>query len=93
LRFSQELDIYRNMKTEFFDALKSTDKGDPEATREAILKVVDAVEPPLRFFLGSHNLPQVRATYAERLATWEAWADISNGAQKIQREPVTSEIG
>jgi NADP-dependent 3-hydroxy acid dehydrogenase YdfG len=93
LRFSQELDIYRTMKTEFFDVLKSTDKGDPEATREAILKVVDAVEPPLRFFLGSHNLAQVRATYAERLATWEAWADISNGAQKKQREPVTSEIG
>jgi hypothetical protein len=30
-------------------------------------------ESPLRFFLGSHNLPWVRAAYADRLAAWEAW--------------------
>jgi hypothetical protein len=35
----------------------------------------------LRFNLGSNNLPWVRAAYAERLATWEAWEDVSNSAQ------------
>ena len=43
------------------------ERGDPNATPEAIFKIVDAENPPLRFFLGSHNLPWVRAAYAERL--------------------------
>jgi NADP-dependent 3-hydroxy acid dehydrogenase YdfG len=82
LRFSQELDIYKNLKSNFFDVLKSIDKGDPEATPDAIFKLVDTDQPPLRLFLGSHNLPQVRAAYAERLATWEAWENVSIAAQR-----------
>jgi NADP-dependent 3-hydroxy acid dehydrogenase YdfG len=82
LRFSQELDIYKNLKSNFFDVLKSIDKGDPEATPDAIFKLVDTDQPPLRIFLGSHNLPQVRAAYAERLATWEAWENVSIAAQR-----------
>jgi NADP-dependent 3-hydroxy acid dehydrogenase YdfG len=82
LRFSQELDVYKGLKSNFFDVLKSIDKGDPEATPDAIFKVVDTDQPPLRLFLGSHNLPQVRAAYAERLATWEAWENVSIAAQK-----------
>lgn len=81
LKFAQSLDIYKDFNTQFFDVLESIDRGDPAATPEAIFKLVDAGEPPLRLFLGSHNLPQVRAAYAERLATWEAWAEVSNAAQ------------
>jgi hypothetical protein len=57
------------------------DRGDPNATPEAIFKIVDEENPPLRFFLGSHNLPWVRVAYAERLATWEEWESVSNSAQ------------
>ena len=57
------------------------ERGDPNATPEAIFKIVDTENPPLRFFLGSQNLPWVRAAYAERLATWEAWESVSNSAQ------------
>jgi len=42
---------------------------------------VDAEDPPLRFIFGSTGLPMVRATYADRLATWEAWEAVSNAAQ------------
>lgn len=41
------------------------DKGDPRATPDAMFKLVDAENPPLRLFLGSHNLPWVRAAYAD----------------------------
>lgn len=37
--------------------------------------------PPHLAFLGSHNLPWVRAAHADRLATWEAWESVSNSAQ------------
>jgi hypothetical protein len=55
--------------------------GDPEATGPAILKVVDATNPPLRIFLGSSGLPMTRAEYARRIETWEKWNDVSIEAQ------------
>lgn len=83
LKFAADLDIYTDFKAEFFDTLKSMERGDPNATPEAVFKIVDAEHPPLRFFLGSHCLPSVRAAYAERLATWEKWESVSNAAQAV----------
>jgi NAD(P)-dependent dehydrogenase (short-subunit alcohol dehydrogenase family) len=47
--------------------------GDPDATGPAILKLVDADEPPLRCFFGADALGMVRPDYESRLATWEEW--------------------
>jgi len=55
--------------------------GDPLATGPAILKVVDAKEPPLRVFFGTAGLPLTRAEYAKRLETWEQWNDVAVEAQ------------
>jgi NAD(P)-dependent dehydrogenase (short-subunit alcohol dehydrogenase family) len=55
-------------------------RGDPEATAEAILTVVDAADPPLRIFLGVGPLAMIREEYAQRLATWEQWNDVSERA-------------
>src|SRR6267154_4833549 len=55
--------------------------GDPDATGPAILKVVDAKDPPLRIFFGSGGLPLTRAEYARRIETWEKWNDVSVEAQ------------
>lgn len=81
LKFAPGLDVYTDFKTQFMGGLRTMERGNPEATPEALFNVVDAENPPLRFFLGSHCLPWVRAAYADRLATWEAWADVSNSAQ------------
>jgi NAD(P)-dependent dehydrogenase (short-subunit alcohol dehydrogenase family) len=55
--------------------------GDPDATGQAILKVVDAKDPPLRIFFGSGGLPMTRAEYARRIETWEKWNGVSLQAQ------------
>jgi NAD(P)-dependent dehydrogenase (short-subunit alcohol dehydrogenase family) len=55
--------------------------GDPEATGAAILKVVDATDPPLRIFFGSGGLPMTRAEYARRIEMWEKWNPVSIEAQ------------
>ncbi|SDT63438.1 NADP-dependent 3-hydroxy acid dehydrogenase YdfG [Mucilaginibacter mallensis] len=81
LKFAAGLDIYEDFKTNFFGRLRGMERGDPNATPEAIFKIVDAENPPLRFNLGSHNLPWVRAAYAERLATWEEWNAVATAAQ------------
>ena len=61
-------------------SLASMEDGDPEATTEAILKLVDTNDPPLRLGIGNSILPRARVAYAERLAEWEAWEEVSNAA-------------
>jgi NAD(P)-dependent dehydrogenase (short-subunit alcohol dehydrogenase family) len=86
LKFAPALDAYTDLRTQIMERLKSSEGGDPRATPPALFAVVDAAEPPLRFFLGSQNLPWVRAAYAERLATWEQWAPVSEAAQGVPRQ-------
>ncbi len=59
----------------------TVEAGDPQATADAILKIVDAQAPPLRFFVGTEGLPAARAAYANRLSVWEQWEAVSNAAQ------------
>lgn len=59
----------------------ASDPGDPRATAAALLRIVDAPDPPLRVFFGPAGLPMVKREYAERLATWEAWNDVALAAQ------------
>ena len=75
------MDVYADFKKQFFEGLKDMERGDPDATPQALFQVVDAENPPLRFNLGSHNLSWTRAAYEERLTTWEAWNTISSSAQ------------
>ncbi|MES2222360.1 MAG: SDR family NAD(P)-dependent oxidoreductase [Acidobacteriota bacterium] len=74
------LEPYTEFRKQFLTRLASVERGDPAATAEAVLKLVDADDPPLRFGLGTSILPRARDAYAERLATWEAWEDVSNMA-------------
>ncbi|WP_022821664.1 SDR family NAD(P)-dependent oxidoreductase [Hymenobacter norwichensis] len=83
LRFATGLAAYAEFKNHFFAGLSRLERGNPAATPAALFAVVDAEQPPLRLFLGSHNLPAVRAAYAERLATWEAWETVANAAQGV----------
>ena len=78
---AEGLEIYAGLKAQIFEHMKTMDKGDPNATPDAMFKMVDADAPPLRLFLGSHNLALVRAAYADRLAEWEAWESVAVSAQ------------
>ena len=85
LKMAPGMDVYADLRKEVFGHLQGQKQGDPEATAEAVLKLVDAQNPPLRLMLGDQNLPQVRASYADRIATWEAWEEVSNAAQGAAR--------
>jgi NAD(P)-dependent dehydrogenase (short-subunit alcohol dehydrogenase family) len=54
--------------------------GDPVATRDAVLKVVDAAEPPLRIFFGDGPLATATHDYESRLAQWREWEPVSIAA-------------
>lgn len=72
---------YNDFKQQLMAGLTKVERGNPEATAEAILKLVDAEKPPLRLILGTVSLPHIRSVYADRIATWEAWEKVSNAAQ------------
>ena len=55
--------------------------GSPEASAAALLKVVDADEPPLRVFFGTSPLATAKADYEERLRGWEQWQPVAELAQ------------
>jgi NADP-dependent 3-hydroxy acid dehydrogenase YdfG len=81
LKVAAGLDAYAEVRGALFARAGEFELGDPQATLPAILTVIDAEKPPLRFFLGTEGMPVARAAYAERLAIWEAWEDVSNPAQ------------
>jgi NAD(P)-dependent dehydrogenase (short-subunit alcohol dehydrogenase family) len=55
--------------------------GDPEASAQAVLKIVDADEPPLRAFFGTAPLGIAEKDYESRLATWREWQPVAELAQ------------
>ena len=55
--------------------------GDPVATAAAVLRAVDAEEPPLRLFLGRDALAMAEDAYARRLAGWRQWQPVAELAQ------------
>jgi len=83
LKFAAGMEIYSDLKTQFFGRLKDMERGDPNATPQALFQIVDLENPPLRFNLGSQNLSWVRAAYEERLALWEKWDAVSSSAQAL----------
>jgi NAD(P)-dependent dehydrogenase (short-subunit alcohol dehydrogenase family) len=51
--------------------------GDPAAAAQALLKVVDFDNPPLRVLFGQGFYPMIQQVYADRLKTWADWQDLS----------------
>jgi NAD(P)-dependent dehydrogenase (short-subunit alcohol dehydrogenase family) len=68
-----EMDVYDPMREGRKRQIGARRRGDPEATGAAILKLVDAEEPPLRCFFGATAFEMVRPDYERRLAGWEEW--------------------
>ncbi len=80
LQSSVPIAVYDGVRATLAEMLKPEDMGDPAATSAAILKLVDAENPPLRLILGD-LFPMVREIYADRIRTWEAWDDVARAAK------------
>jgi len=59
------------------DGVKPENIGDPFSTIEALASLVDVEKPPLRLFLGKLAYPWTQYTYAEKLASWDQWKEVS----------------
>lgn len=77
---SKSIDAYNDVKKAFQESSTEDFYGKPEATTDAVLKLIDSENPPLRLFLGKVGYPWVKQVYEGRLAEWEAWKDVSAAA-------------
>lgn len=71
---------YNQLKSDFQASITDGFYGQPEATTQAMLKIIDSKNPPLRMFLGKNAFPLVKKVYADRLAEWESWNDVAVAA-------------
>ena len=74
---SEELAEYADVRKAAASRPSADNPSDPTATRGAILKVVDAENPPLRIFFGTAPLDIATKDYESRLATWNEWQPVS----------------
>lgn len=77
---SDAIEAYADVREEAAKRPSAADPGQPEATRVAILKVVDAENPPLRIFFGKAPLGIAERDYESRLQTWREWQSVSEEA-------------
>lgn len=78
-RHSTPLPAYEEFRRKAQEARKARvgTPGNPSASGAAILKIVDAEQPPLRAFLGDGVLALAKADYASRIAEWEQWQPVA----------------
>jgi NAD(P)-dependent dehydrogenase (short-subunit alcohol dehydrogenase family) len=80
-RHAQQSDAYAALHEAAGQRRAGNTPGDPEASAEAVLRIVDAQEPPLRCFFGTAPLGIAEQDYASRLATWREWQPVAELAQ------------
>jgi NAD(P)-dependent dehydrogenase (short-subunit alcohol dehydrogenase family) len=77
---TQAMPEYDKLKADFQAGFPEDFFGNPAATSEAIIKLVDAEHPPLHFFLGKKAYLWVKKEYKTRFDEWDKWNDVSVAA-------------
>lgn len=77
---TQATPLYEKVKADLLASFGPDFFGDPKVTADAVLKLVDSENPPLRLFLGKISHPFVKQSYEKRWAEWDAWKDVAEQA-------------
>jgi NAD(P)-dependent dehydrogenase (short-subunit alcohol dehydrogenase family) len=80
-RHAEPLEAYRPLHEAAQQRRAGNTPGDPTASAAALMRIVDAGEPPLRTFFGTAPLTIAERDYAARLATWREWQPVAELAQ------------
>lgn len=75
------IEAYTPLKEAFFKGSENPAFwGYPEATTQAVIKLVDSPNPPLRLLFGKIAYSEVKRVYAERVASFDEWKEVSVAA-------------
>ncbi|MEV0218540.1 SDR family NAD(P)-dependent oxidoreductase [Streptomyces sp. NPDC050704] len=79
-RHAEPNPLYDDVRTALAANMDLTTMGDPKAAGPALLKIVDAENPPLRVLFGTPPVQMIKDHYARKLATWAEWEHVSHAA-------------
>ena len=77
---AKQITAYDGLRTARATRNAGVKSGDPIASSAAILKLVDAKNPPLRLLLGVAPTQIVPQIYERRLQVWSEWEDVARAA-------------
>jgi len=69
--------IYDGLRQRLAGVMGKQPAGDPVAAAQALLKIVDSDNPPLRVLFGQGFYQMLQQVYADRLKTWHDGQDLS----------------
>jgi NADP-dependent 3-hydroxy acid dehydrogenase YdfG len=78
---SKPMEEYEGLRKAVFEGFSSFESGDPKATGPAILKVIDAENPPLRVLFGKGGVEMMESIYQQRVNTWKEWRSVTEESQ------------
>lgn len=83
MRYSNQLDSYDSLREELTRQYsEGSVDSDPYLAAEALMKIVDSENPPLRIILGSMVYDLAMSTLKERMDTWKQWESVSRASEK-----------
>jgi NAD(P)-dependent dehydrogenase (short-subunit alcohol dehydrogenase family) len=83
MRVLEPLDAYAPLRAELERAwAEGSIDSDPALAAEALLRLVDADEPPLRLLLGSAIFDMAIELAEQRVETWRSWETVSRAAER-----------
>lgn len=88
MKYSKTLASYNRVREELAKQFsEGSADSDPCLAAEAILKLVDSENPPLRLILGSQLLDITVHHEEEKIAAWKRWEEVSRAAEKAIPAP------
>ena len=76
---TEPMAVYDGVKKAFAEGSEGI-WGDPNATTAAVVKLVDAKNPPLRLLLGKFAYQMAKAGFDQKLAEFDEWKEVSVAA-------------
>ena len=73
---------YAEVRAGFAATTQTFDRGNPAATGEAIMSLVNMAQPPLRLMLGRMAWKVIEPAYAQRLQTWRDGVALAESAHE-----------
>jgi NAD(P)-dependent dehydrogenase (short-subunit alcohol dehydrogenase family) len=88
MNYSDPLDSYGTLREELAKQYsEGSVDSDPSLAAEALMKLVDSDNPPLRLILGSVVYDLAMDTIKARIAAWKEWEAVSRASEKAIPAP------
>ncbi|GGX68789.1 SDR family NAD(P)-dependent oxidoreductase [Streptomyces minutiscleroticus] len=88
LRTTRPLDAYAPLRAELEKQFAEASVDSlPHLAAEALMKLVDSEDPPLRLLLGGLAYDTAFDISRKRMDTWAAWEDVSRAAEQAAEAP------